>query len=349
MNVWVDIDNAPHVLVLDPILRELEARGCRYSITARDYGQTLPLLDLYNRQYSKFGHHAGSNKGKKLIELATRSISLCRFARDQSFDVGVCHGSRGIIFPSVLLRMPLVVLMDYEYAFSWLFRRGAAKILMPEVIPDGRLRELGFDLSKIVKYPGLKEELYVYEFEPDASVLDDLQVERDKVVVVIRPPATMAHYHRPESEDLFWAALTSLARRKDTCVILLPRTAAQAEEIKDRLRDLAGVIVPKRAVHGPNLLWHADLVLGGGGTINREAACLGVPVYSFYRGPLGAVDRYLADTDRLRLLSSENDVSRIRVEKRSRNRLPKLRERSSTLRRFIADAILETARGNGKG
>ena len=68
------------------------------------------------------------------------------------------------------------------------------------------------------------------------------------------------------------------------------------------------MLIPDHPVNGLNLIWHSDLVVSGGGTMNREAAALGVPVYSIFRGKIGAVDRYLADTGRLTLLETPADV-----------------------------------------
>lgn len=341
MKIWVDIDNAPHVLVLHPVIRELEAQGHTIEITARDFGQTLPLLELHKLKYRAVGQHAGRNKLKKGLSLISRSAQLWQFAKGQRFDLALCHGARGIVLPSRLLGIPLVVLMDYEHTFNYPFRRWARRILMPEVIPDSELKRLGFDLSRVVKYPGLKEELYVYDFEPDPTVLEEIGVDPDKIIVVMRPPATMAHYHAKESERLFWGALRFLTKQSHTQVVLLPRTNAQAKEILACLHTHENIVIPQKAVYGPNLLWHADLVISGGGTMNREAACLGVPVYSVYRGPLGAVDRYLAQQGKLIMLQHPTEVGSITLRKRQKPQLVRQRERSHELVQYIVDKILE--------
>lgn len=341
MQIWVDIDNAPHVLVLHPLIRELEAQGHAIEITARDFGQTVPLLKLHGLRYQVIGQHAGRNKLKKGLSLLLRSARLLQFAKRQRFDLALCHGARGIVLPSRLLNVPLVVLMDYEYTFNYPFRRWARRILVPEVIPNDELKQLGFDLSRVVKYPGLKEELYVYNFKPDPKVLDELGVDRDKVIVVLRPPATMAHYHAKESERLFWSALRFLTKHPHVQVILLPRTRSQAAEILPQLSSCCNVLIPETTVYGPNLLWHADLVISGGGTMNREAACLGVPVYSIYRGPLGAVDRHLAQQGRLILLTHPRQVEGVRLEKRSKQEPSYQREYSQKLVQHVVAKILE--------
>lgn len=344
MRIWVDIDNAPHVLVLHPIIRELEVQGHTIEITARDFGQTAPLLRLHGLRHHVIGQHAGRNKLKKGLSLLLRSVALWQFAQRQRFDLALCHGARGIVLPSRLLNFPLVVLIDYEHTFNYPFRLWARRILMPEAIPDSELKQLGFDLSRVVKYPGLKEELYVYDFEPNPMVLDEIGADPDKVIVVMRPPATMAHYHSKESERLFWGALRFLTKQSRTQVVLLPRTEAQTTEMLASLNSHDNVVIPKKAVYGPNLLWHADLVISGGGTMNREAACLGVPVYSIFRGPLGGVDRHLIQQGLLRILQNEQDVKQIRLEKRSKE-LHQYKGRSLELVHFVVDKILEVVQG----
>jgi predicted glycosyltransferase len=103
--------------------------------------------------------------------------------------------------------------------------------------------------------------------------------------------------------------------RADVRVVLLPRNERQGSWLRERWPDLFAsgrVRIPESVVDGLNLIWYSDLVVSGGGTMNREAAALGVPVYSIFRGKTGAVDRYLSDTGRLVMLESADDV-RIRM------------------------------------
>jgi predicted glycosyltransferase len=142
-------------------------------------------------------------------------------------------------------------------------------------------------------------------------VKDILGLHSADVVVTIRPPATEAHYHNPEAETLLLEVFKMLGERPEVKTVLLPRTPKQEAELRQAVPDLfaAGrIIVPKRAVDGLDLIWYSDVVISGGGTMNREAAALGIPVYSLFRGTMGAVDKHLAATGRLVLLQSVNDV-----------------------------------------
>jgi predicted glycosyltransferase len=160
----------------------------------------------------------------------------------------------------------------------------------------------------------------VPSFEPDPSILSDLQIDSANIVMTVRPPATEAHYHNPDSEQLFTEVLRYFGAMDGVVIVLLPRSSEQAEGIRRKWSELLTtrkMIIPDHVVDGLNLMWHSDLVISGGGTMNREAAALGIPVYSIFRGSIGAVDHYLEKKGRLILLEKPQDVrEKIQLVKR---------------------------------
>ena len=324
-------------------MKELERRGCAVQVTARDFGQTFPLLRLHGLAFKPVGRHAGRNLLRKGLELLSRSFRLWSFAGRQGFDVALSCGARASVLPARALQIPLVTLIDYEHVFAYPFRKWARRILVPEVIPDEELCRLGFDLRRVRKFPGLKEELYVFDFQPDRTSLEASGIDLSRTLVVLRPPATMAHYHSPKSEELFWAVLQNLLRHSDVQTVLVPRTQSQWTSIAERVGPSRNLIIPKKVLHGPNLLWHADVVIGGGGTMNREAVCLGVPAYSFFAGPLGAVDRCLMQQGKLSLLRSASQVEEIRLHKRPQRSGPRSPDPARRVLNCIAEHVLEVA------
>lgn len=340
--VWADIENAPQVLVLNPILKELERRGFAVQITARDFGQTFALLFLHGLHFNAVGHHAGRNMVRKSAELLSRSFRLWRMGRHRDFRVVVSCGARGSVLPARMLGIPLITLIDYEHIFAYPFIKWARRIMTPDVIADEDLRRLGYDLSKVRKFPGLKEELYVFDFQPDRVSLEAAGMDFSRIVVALRPPATTAHYHSPKSEELFWAVLRHLLRQPEVQTVLLPRTSSQREWVVENIEPSENLLIPEEVLHGPNLLWHVDAMFGGGGTMNREAACLGVPTYSFFNGALGGVDRYLNERGKLVLLSDTSQVERIHFQKSPPRGLPP-RDSSRRVLRSIVENVLEVA------
>jgi predicted glycosyltransferase len=237
-----------------------------------------------------------------------------------------------------MLQMPSLLITDYEHAkFPPLMQ--PTWTLVPEIIPDHTIRcKKGF----LKKYPGIKEDVYVPIFKPEPAILHELGLN-GQIVVTLRPPATEAHYHNPESEKLFATVMRLLGSTDNVRTVLLPRNNRQTEWIRSTWPEClenGKMVIPNGAIDGLNLLWYSDLVISGGGTMNREAAALGIPAYSIFRGRLGAVDEYLAQNGRLILLVSEEDVkTKIRFARRSRN--APLRVANVLTLRSIIDNIID--------
>ena len=304
--VWIDLDNSPHVPFFKPIIEELRKRGHEVVITARDCFQVCGLADLVKLDYRKIGRHYGKNPLMKVAGLLIRSAQLTPTALSKKPDIAVSHGSRSQVMTAAALGIPSVVIADYE------FTQTVARptyVVVPELIPDGSVK--GFSKS-FFKYPGIKEDVYVPDFVPDPSILGELGISDGELVVTIRPPATEAHYHNPESELLFEETINFIGGQENTRMVILPRNEIkQTAWVKSNWSEWCRsrkIIFPEHVVDGLNLIWHSDLVISGGGTMNREAAALGVPVYSIFRGKIGAVDHYLSENGRLILLESPEDV-----------------------------------------
>ncbi len=346
MRFWVDIDNAPHVLVLKPLIEELTRRGHRVEITARDFGQTIPLLRMYGIPFMRVGRHAGKNKAKKYLSLLTRSISLLFYALGKRFDLVFSHGTRAAFLPARLLGIPLIVLCDYEFTTLPRFMaRWITLQLFPDVIPREIYIAHGIDPKRLCGYPGLKEDLYVHNAAPDPSFIDENGMDPCKVIVIVRPPATMAHYAVPRSEAFFYQILDFLCAQPQAQILLLPRTQDQGREIqayKERHR-CERLFISRRPHDGPGMMRCADIVVSGGGTMNREAATLGVPVYSIYQGPIGAVDGHLIRTGKLTHLAAMDMVEKIPLVKVARQSVQHDGAQAETVRSFIVERIVECA------
>jgi len=318
--VWIDLDNSPHIPFFKPIIAQLEQRGYKVILTARDCFQTCELADLAGFRYQRIGRHYGKNMVLKLAGLIMRSLQMAPFVWREKPDLAVSHGSRSQHLISFLWRLPVVNILDYEHA-KLMPLVNFVRIVVPDVIPAEAVRIAS---DRILKYPGIKEDVYVPDFSPDPTLLSELGIEKDKIVITIRPPATEAHYRSAESDVLFDKTIEFLAEKQDTYLVILPRNDSQKAWIANRWPRLCSngkILFPKKAVNGLNLIWCSDLVISGGGTMNREAAALGVPVYSIFRGKTGAVDRYLAENGRLFLIESPDDVrNKIQVQRRQRSR-----------------------------
>jgi uncharacterized protein len=306
MLVWVDCTAAAHPLVLRPIVERLEGRGHEVLVTAREYGQTLGILDRLGIAYTAVGSHGGASAFGKGRALAGRSARLARLVWQRRPQLALAHGSVDLAVVSSLYRIPAAQMQDYEFA-GWqrqIAFRAARKVLMPDSIPLERLRKIGAKERKLVRYPGLKEEYYLADFSPDASVLDELGLDREKVLVVVRPPPETSEYHA--RNDVYGEAIRHLAASPPVQAVVIPRTERQGDEV--RAMKATNLIVPERAIDAQSLIAYADLVVSAGGTMNREAVALGTPVFTTFAGRMGGVDEDLIAAGRLRVLADPSEL-----------------------------------------
>jgi predicted glycosyltransferase len=302
VRVWVDLTNSPHVLVMRPLIAAMRADGHEVEVTARDFAQTLELCERFGIEHTPIGRHRGGRLTDKALGLFDRSFALLRWARRRPrFDVAMGHGSNDVTVAAWLLRVPAATAFDYEWATVQhsVNCRLARAVVVPEAIPPERLYRYGAR-GKIRAYPGLKEEYYLSDFEPDEAVLAQLGLDRSEPLFVLRTAPDVSLYHRFEN-DVFARVLDRLRGKQ---AVVLPRTQAQ----RDELARVGGFVVPEHAVDAQSLVAFADLVVSAGGTMNREAIALGTPVYTTFEGRLGAVDERLLREGRLRRLSNPDEI-----------------------------------------
>ncbi len=307
MRVWIDITAPAHVLVFRPLVQVLRERGAEVEITARDFSQIVGLLRLHGLEAEVIGRHGGRSAAGKLGMMATRLAGLVGWARPRRFAAALAHGSHHLTMAARLLGVPSATTFDYEWATfqHQLGCRPATRVLVPEAIPPARLERYGVRPPKLRRYSGLKEEYYLADFEPDPAVPAAMGLDADRVLVVVRTPSDYALYHRTPS-PLFPALLDRLGRREDVHAVVLPRTEEQGRAA--RRLGLPSLVVPEHAVDAQSVIAFSDLVVSAGGTMNREAVALGVPVYTTFGGRLGGVDEALLREGRLRLLSDPHEL-----------------------------------------
>ena len=309
MRAWIDVSNSPQVLFFRPLIALLRERGHDVSVTTREYAQTIELLALHRIEHEVVGPpHGGAGAAGKARAMTGRLRALRRYAHRRSFDVALSHASHELPMAARSLGIPSSYAFDYEFArvqhsFG---SRAARRVVVPEAISQARLDRLGARVAKVRRYPGFKEEYSLHGFTPDATVLARLGLDRDRTVVVVRTPPDVSLYHR-EANPLFGEVLERIGRDPGVRAVVLPRTREQRAEIVGR--DLPSVVLPEEAIDAQSLVALADLVVSAGGTMNREAVALGVPVYTTFAGRLGAVDSALVEDGKLRVLTAAEELA----------------------------------------
>src|SRR5215213_1299527 len=317
MRLWIDLANSPHVPLFKALTKRFVAQGHEIELTAREFAETVPLAQAAGFAPTVVGAHAGRDVSKKAGGFVSRAWALAGWARKRNFDLAISHNSYSQILAARALRVKTVTMMDYEHQpANHVAFRFASRVIVPASFPATQLRRYGARAGKVRRYHGTKEDVYLAEFQPDPSFrarLCELGVKPDNVLVLVRPPAHDALYHRFQN-TLFDDVLAMLQGRENVQVVLLPRNEAQRAAYSRREQ----LIIPAGPLDGANLIAASDLVISAGGTINREAAALGVPAASIYAGRWAAVDEALVREGRLQRISSVDDLRDLRIEKKQR-------------------------------
>jgi predicted glycosyltransferase len=295
-----------HPLVLKPLIARLESTGHEVLVTARAFGQTEGILERLGIEYETFGRHGGASAAGKATALARRSARLWRWASRRRPDLGLAHGSVDLALVCATLRVPSVQMQDYEFAGlqRQIGFRLAQRVLMPEAIPVRRLHRIGARSRKLFRYPGLKEDYYLFDFEPNPSVLEQLSLDGERILAVVRPPDETAEYR--SRNRLYEGVLDRLEQDARITTVVLPRSDEQRRALRGRVG--ASFVVPERVLDAQSLIAYADLVISGGGTMIREAVALGTPAYTIFSGRLGGVDESLIAAGRLRSISDPEEI-----------------------------------------
>jgi len=343
LRVWLDLANSPHPLLFAPVARLLEANGHEVLVTVRDNAQTAELARTRWPSCAMIGLESPAKPAAKALTLTRRVAALARWARPRKPDVAVSHNSYAQVVAARMLGVPVVTASDFEFQpANHIAFRLATRILMPEALREANVERQGALPGKSVFYPGLKEELYIADFQPDAEILNKLEIERssDDVVVVTRTPPTRAIYHR-FANPLFVETLLALDREANVRLVILTRHAEQREAIT--ALPLRRGVVPAGAIDSRSLMYAADLVIGAGGTMTREAALLGVPTLSVFQGSRPAVDRWLEAQGLLRMLRDPTEVGGLTPRATKPKPLSDLRERGAKLSEIFVSTIEATA------
>jgi predicted glycosyltransferase len=345
MSLWIDLDNSPHVHFFAPIIKSLDREGVSYFVTVRSFSQTEDLARSYGLDFVTIGtHQVRRYFATRVAETAARAWQLGRYVRTQKVTAAVSHNSRALLLACWGLDIPAITLYDYEFVFSRLSNLVSLKVMVPSVIPVERLVEQGLRLEKLIAYPGLKEETYVYDFRPQPEILSQLNLDPRRLIITVRPPHTSAHYHNQHTDVLLDALIRRLREEKTAQVMILCRTADQADALRRKYKlDSEPFRILTKGIDGLSLMWFSDAVFSGGGTMVRESALLGLNAYSIFASKLGAADAALERQGKLRMIRQTKEIEQLRLEKRQAP--PELR-RSNETRDFICEQIIRFAKQN---
>jgi len=314
--IWIDIENTPHVIIFAPIIKDLEKEGYEIIVTAREYGGIVNLLEMNNIKYTLIGKDHGAGKLKKYIGVIKRIIQLYLFVRNKNISASASHGSRSHIGASWLAGIPSLTSYDYEHASKFMAHELTTKIIVPRIL-EKYVQENVKQIEKIFYYSGFKEEIYLKNYvSKKEDVIKALNLDTNKTIILVRPPAMNSHYYTEKSGALFSYLLEKLSKLENSFVIFSPRTRDQHKLLLEMTKEIKDKIILEKEVNGIDLILCCDLIFSGGGTMNRESALLGVPVFSIFGGEIGAVDIELNRQEKLQFINEKDDLDKIEFKKK---------------------------------
>jgi uncharacterized protein len=338
MRIWIDLANSPHVPFFRALANVFIQREHEIVVTAREFAETVELAEAAGFMPHVIGGHGGGKLSGKAGNLVQRALALARWARGRDLDLALSHNSYSQVLAARALSLKTVTLMDYEHQpANHLAFRLASRIIVPRAFPESALSRFGAHPAKVRRYNGIKEDVYLADFQTDLQFeneLSKLGITGKDILVTVRPPASEALYHRFENE-LFDQLLERLLATPLVKVVLLPRNDSQRTAYS--VRRNSNLILPATPMDGGNLIAYSDLVVSGGGTMNREAAALSIPAASVYLGEWAAIDQELVKEKRLRRISTSQDVRDLPIQKKG----PTNARRAVHVASEVADLILE--------
>ena len=343
LRVWVDLENSPHALFFEPVIRELRRLGHEVVITARDFCNTVPLAYAKGLPVHVVGRGWDRTRNRVLKRYLNRmrTWQLCRFARARGFDVAASHTSRTQADAARALGIATWTAVDYEHCDLRWFRQVQC-LMIPRVLSVEAMERAGIPRGVVRQYDGLKEDVYLAEFKPSGNARQHLGVPDDRILVTFRPFSENAHYGDDGARAIEQRLLDRLGTQDGVRVVVLPRTDVQRRRLATMARANRAVQLSPGIFDGPALIHASDLVVTGGGTMLREAAALEVPAVSYFTGRLGAVDAWLARAGKVRLLQTVADAGEFPPVRRRDPAWPKAN--TAPLRQVVR-AICETALG----
>lgn len=297
MKIWFEALTGKQALLFHSMATYFTKQGHEVLITARNYDYVLSNLErLGSFPFHAIGDYGGETLFGKLVQGTKRILELADLVRKEEPDLLISYSSPDAVRTAFGLGIPVILLNDTPHAFA------AAKLTMalsdaliiPSAVNPDRFRVFG--AQNIITYAGVDEVLWIKDYRPDKSVLDEIGLSKNNFIV-IRCEESKASYFLdmyPEikpGSSIVPKIISKLEEAGvDMPLVVFPRYPEQLKE----LSAFENVIIPDKSVDTLSLLYFAKLAMTGGGTMGREGAMLGTPTFYSFPQRL-AVSQYITD------------------------------------------------------
>lgn len=305
MKIWIDITNAPHVRFFKDVIQYFKDEGEDLIVTSRKFGDIHKLMDMYDIDFISVGKH-GVSLEEKLRASTTRVTELVDIIAPEKVDVAISKHSIELPRISFGLGIPSLYVLDNEHAVAAnkLTLPLCDRIIAPDVIDMWKLMEYGADPNKILNYKGTSELMHFNNFEHNENIFDDLGLDLPlQKTILMRPEPSLASYLDADCNKSVLSPVVDVLKNYAN-ILILPRFKEQAQIFKG----IDNVTILKPPVDTSSIIKSCDLVIGAGGTMNREAAILQTPVISCYPGTTLSVDQFYIDQDLMFRTTDLNEI-----------------------------------------
>lgn len=300
MRVWIDILTPKQVLFFEALISELaKKKNMELILTSRNYRELNEMLRLHEINTEVIGAHGGGDLKQKLISSAKRIIDLTEYIEETKPDVAVSFSSVEAARVAFGLSIPHVCISDspHSVAVSKLTVPLSKLLCTPYVIPKNIWTKYGIDKTNIIQYKAIDAYVWLKNFKPNSKVIEQLNIkDKEKAIITLRTEESFAAYLLKRTTIRNYALIELIkklaSKFSDARVIVVPRYKEQSNFIKSEI-DESNVIILDKVIETQSLLYYSDVFIGGGGTMNAEAALLGVPVVSIYPGKTTIVEKFL--------------------------------------------------------
>jgi hypothetical protein len=325
MKIWIDIVNAPHAHFFKGIIRELEKRGYELLITTREFDGLTDILDMLGISYYVVGKHGGSTLEGKLLASVERQHKLAKLIIEEKPDLALYKNSPEAPRVAFGLAIPTIGFADNDTAtaVNKLMLPYTKRLVYPKAIDAYDLIKCGADANSLHPINGFPELAHLYGFKPDKQPLRELGLEPYSYIVMRTEPIKANYFNGDAEKSILEGVIPLLP---EIPIVLFPRTEEQGK----RFEKFKNVIIPGHIMDSLSLLYYAKLMIGAGGTMNREAIALGTPTISTYPGKLLAITKWL-----IKLGVKFHSTNPIEIAKKSEEFLKK----NGSFRSFIRHTI----------
>jgi len=351
--VWIDALTPKQILFFSKLADKLREESFEVLITTRDFREITGLLEKKKIDAMIVGKYGGNKLEDKLRMSIERMRQLLNIIKDWRPSIAISFTSPEASRVAFGLGIPHYSVSDSPHSIyvSKLAIPLSELLFTPWVIPKKVWVKFGIDEDRIVHYKGLDPVAWLCNFRPSPEIINEVGLDLSKHRIVIRETETYASYLKflnktltPVSDSILSRLIEILG--DDAQFIIVPRYEEQVKYLKKRYGS-ESVIILDKVVDGANLLYYSTILIGGGGTMNAEAALLGKPVISMYPGKTTWIEDYLirnklvfrpSNTREVidLVLDLINDKSKLEaISRRARNLISKLENPVNVISNYI--------------